>query len=329
MTGDTCIVMVVHDPQDRYATTGLIDDALAHLDRLHGEFAIVFSVNRPEDTPQTVAALRAWCVLRPRAHLQLNPGNSAVARGFNLAVQPRLADFRAFVFMSADALLVDQAVLVSCLAALDRWPQVGTVHPVSIFEDFEDANFSPSWSNAVFLRLLHEAGTAPNRSLGWADDPQSPVARKALAKCTGRRMGISRPQSALPLTFWCTRADLLREIGLLDERWDYGYECMDFALRAYRAGRTSVIVRNAFVFHRRLRFRLAGSYDTTSPGGDSSSRGQQLWLAKWGAPPAAAFDLERGVGQTGSAWREAARRLQYRVPGGHRIGRLYRMHLRR
>jgi GT2 family glycosyltransferase len=193
--------------------------------------------------------------------------------------------------MSGDALLVDHDVLDTFSAAFKRWPHVGALHPVSVFEDANDSNYSREWDGETFHRALRSY-----EAVGLDDLDEDPFTDRVAAlvqACRSRELRVTRPRLVLPLTFWAVRQSVLNAVGLMDERWRFCYENMDFALRAYLAGAESAVVQNAFVFHRRVLFRLMGSYDVSDPQTTQEMDGEALWRHKWGRAPGRAWDEAR------------------------------------
>lgn len=315
-----CIVLVVYDPRDAQSRACALPEALRSVESLHGDFSLIVTVNAAERCPRTVAFLRAWSAEREWAHLRLHRSNHGIAAAFNASVHGILDDYDAFVFMSGDALLVDPSVLHILSDAFTRWPAVGALHPVSVFEDAEAANYSPKWDVASFRRVLQRY--AVSDVVDPDGGPSAPPWVAVATDCTRRRLQVTRPHLVLPLTFWAVRRAVLQVVGPLDERWLYGYENMDFALRAYLAGAQSAVVQNTFVFHRRLLYRLLGSMEVGEAQTSLGLDGQALWLLKWGRPPGSAFDqarfgptiagllgiVRRAGGSHLPVWRAASRR---------------------
>jgi GT2 family glycosyltransferase len=229
-----CIVLVVYDPHDLYSRPCALPAALRSVESLRGEFRLEVTVNAASRCPGTVAFLRAWCAEREWAHLRVLRDNEGIAAAFNASVYSVLTDYDAFVFMSGDALLVDNAVLQTFSDAFERWQRVGALHPVSVFEDADDANYSTEWDIASFGRALRSWEGSSVSSL--LDDPFSDGVGSLLQVCRSRPLRVTRPHLVLPLTFWAVRASVLLAVGPMDERWRFCYENMDFALRAYLAG---------------------------------------------------------------------------------------------
>jgi GT2 family glycosyltransferase len=286
-----CIVLVVYDPHDLYSRPCALPAALRSVESLRGEFRLEVTVNAASRCPGTVAFLRAWCAEREWAHLRVLRDNEGIAAAFNASVYSVLTDYDAFVFMSGDALLVDNAVLQTFSDAFERWQRVGALHPVSVFEDADDANYSTEWDIASFGRALRSWEGSSVSSL--LDDPFSDGVGSLLQVCRSRPLRVTRPHLVLPLTFWAVRASVLLAVGPMDERWRFCYENMDFALRAYLAGAESAVVQKTFVFHRRVLFRLLGSMDTGDQQTGREMDGEALWRSKWGATPGGAFDRAR------------------------------------
>ena len=322
-----CICLTVYDPRDLYSRSCALPSALESVEKLSGDFSLRIAVNAAERCPRTVMFLQTWCDERPWATMQLHTNNDGIAAAFNASVKDALADYDAFVFMSGDALLTDRDVLETFSAAFLKWPRVGALHPVSVFEDAADANFSREWDLAQFHSALDSY-----RDASLDDLEEDPFAERASALsdiCRQRTLNVTRPHLVLPLTFWAVRRSVLETTGLMDERWRFCYENMDFALRSYIDGAESAVLQNTFVFHRRLLFRLLGSYDldetqTAVPDID----GEALWLQKWGCAPGRAWDEAR-YGVVVSTLSAGVRRIGTHLLGWNVITRFLRAILRR
>ena len=277
---------MVHDPSDSFSHPAALAETLSSVEGLYGDFELVVSVNRSPHCPRTSEFVSQWCVSRAWARCLLHEELHGTSASFNSGLAPLADDIDAVVLMSADALLIDHRLLLALTDAFDRWPSVGLVHPVSVFEDADMANFSDEWSAAEFVTLF--TSLTPQSDPVALDRELTARGERLAHECSSRAPGISGPRAVLPLTFLAMRTTTLSAVGLLDERWSAGYENLDLSLRAYQAGFTSVVVRNAFVMHRRLLFRSLGSYGP-EPSEVSSLSGLQAWHDKWGADPRAAW----------------------------------------
>ena len=280
------VVLVVHDPSDSFSHPAALAETLSSVEGLYGDFELVVSVNRSPHCPRTSEFVSQWCVSRAWARCLLHEELHGTSASFNSGLAPLADDIDAVVLMSADALLIDHSLLLALTDAFDRWPSVGLVHPVSVFEDADMANFSDEWSAAEFVTLF--TSLTPQSDPVALDRELTARGERLAHECSSRAPGISGPRAVLPLTFLAMRTTTLSAVGLLDERWSAGYENLDLSLRAYQAGFTSVVVRNAFVMHRRMLFRSLGSYGP-APSGMGSLSGRQAWHDKWGADPRTAW----------------------------------------
>ena len=94
---------------------------------------------------------------------------------------------------------------------------------------------------------------------------------------------------------------------------------------AYLIGAESGVVENAFVFHRRVLFRLLGSNDISDPQTTVEEiDGETVWRQKWGHSPGRTWDRAR-YGVIVSSLSGIARRITYRI-GGRRLKRHFRCH---
>ena len=280
------IVLVVHDPFDRFSHPAALPKTLAGFDALAGEFELVVSVNRAPNCPRTSNLVATWCASREWATCLLHEQIQGASASFNSGLTSLTDDIGAVVLMSADALLIDHALLDTLSDAFDRSPRVGLAHPVSVFEDNDTANHPREWTGSAFATLFNSL--TPESDPVELDRSLTARGHELAIDCASRPSAVSRPLAALPLTFLAIRASTLSAAGPLDERWRAGYENLDQSLRAYQAGFASVIVRDAFVMHHRLLFRSLGSYGPESSE-VSSLCGLQAWHDKWGADPRAAW----------------------------------------
>ena len=290
------LVLVVHDPLDRFAQPIALPETIASIEALHGDRSLIISVNRPSQCPATTAMLHAWASPRDWVTVIEHEQITGAAASFNAAVGDHLDDCDVWVFTSSDALFVDRYVLMTLGAVFDRWPHIGAAHPMSTFEDADFANSSPLCDHATFLRFLHSP-MATAEVNDRVDDPVTEVIATIAAEVRAHPFGVGKARRVLPLTAQALRTSMLREIGLFDDRWEAGYENMDMALRAYRACYASVMVHSGFVYHRRLLFRALGSYSAgvfpSEERADRTAHGRTLWLDKWGTSPEQCWDTAR------------------------------------
>ena len=290
------IALVVHDPLDRFSAACALPETLASIESLQGDRQLVVSVNRSAHCPSTAAFVHSWAATRGWVTVVEAENVDGAAASFNMAVGTRLDECDAWMFASSDALFTDQQLLVTLGEAFDRWPTVGAIHPLSTFEDADFANASRERDLAAFLRFLH----SPQNAASPIDDVTDPTAdgiSQLNDDVVSRPLSVGRARRVLPLTAQAMRTSMLRAIGLLDDRWQAGFENMDLALRAYHAGYSSVMLNNAFVYHRRPLFRLLGSYatvpSTPTTQTDLIAGSYDAWLDKWGSTPEMCWDSAR------------------------------------
>ncbi len=206
---------------------------------------IILNWNNALDTIATVRAIQPWITLNPAvwvvdngsqddsverirrecpsARLLLADHNLGFAAGNNLALRPAVAEAQTdyFLLLNNDA-VIDEAGLHQLLATAEQHG-AGIVGP--ILRD-------PLPSGA-----LQSAG---GRSVAWHADTHI----RDILSSTGPYAVDYVPGTAILI-----RADLFREIGLLDEDYFISGEIADFCMRARRHGAHLLIDPRVTVYH--------------------------------------------------------------------------------
>lgn len=282
------IVLVVHDRYDTLTSPTALPEAIASLDDLSGQCELILvNNNDPTCCPNTSSYLRQLVGHRPATKLVETGANLGCAGGFNRGASVSNAASDALVFMSPDALLVDPHVLDRMAAVLERHPALGLAHPVSIYEDATQYNFSSAYSSHAFrarakFRVDGAETNPPNNS--------AEEVREILSAVTSRPCRPIYPTLTVPLTFLAIRRSIYERLGGFDEAYLCAGENTDFTLRALNHGYPACVISNSFVFHRRLLFKYlgqAGSVDPLYVEGDR--RFLERWAEKWQEDPISVY----------------------------------------
>lgn len=270
------IVMPVYDPFDRFVPTGALQYAVERVAALEGDFELIIVNNNPiERSPHLCGYLRT---LPPRIKIVEAGKNLGTSGGFNAGLSKADSTSAYVVFMSADAELVDKGMLKRIEFALSEAPKIGIAHPVSVFEDNGEYNFSSEYQTGVhFQRLL------ANEKAELTGDKLRDVAQAVLS-----RSGILHPVSSFPLTFAVIRREIINSVGTFDEGVELVcHENNDLAYRTLRAGFGVGRLNGVFVNHRRALFSRLTRPDVDKPAMPHVAglrQSTEWWNKKWGRP---------------------------------------------
>jgi len=179
-------------------------------------------------------------------------------------------------------------------AVFEARKKIGALHPLSVYEDFGEANVSREWSFQAFLKVLGETEANPELLPVGQDELIAAVLREVERE---KPMAVRGPLPQLPLTFYAVRKSIFLDLKGFNEEFIAGWENIDFALRMYKRGYQSAIMKDAFVFHRRLLFRILGQAGENQQILLNDVRdGEVVWKRIWGnVPHADVFrDLRHG-----------------------------------
>ncbi|MDQ5984340.1 MAG: hypothetical protein CSYNP_00033 [Syntrophus sp. SKADARSKE-3] len=289
------LVLVVYDPYDRFSHPRALPAAIESIFTLEGDVDVVLVNNTdPAQAPLTSEYLKRLPEKYPRIRLIELDRNYGCSGGFNRGIRALDNPGDILVYMSCDALIVDPKVLLKMGAVFGKHKKIGALHPLSIYEDSNEANVSRNWSFQAFLKVLDETGEDLKH---LPAEPEGAIA--AILEDIGReKPGAMRvPLSQLPLTFYAVRKALFLELKGFNEEFIAGWENIDFALRMYKLGYKSAIMKDAFVFHRRLLFRALGQAGQNQQILLNDVRaGEAVWNRLWGGVPHADVfrDLRHG-----------------------------------
>jgi GT2 family glycosyltransferase len=170
----------------------------------------------------------------PACHLIENSANLGYTGGNNIGIAYALANGANYVWLFNDDASADEGALESLISVMEADPMLGMVSPVVCFRrDPGRVQFAGSYLDDVRFDIV---GTSqPAQMQAWIANH----AHKVLLWGT-----------ALVI-----RADTIRAIGSLDDRYFAYYEDSDICMRAIRAGYHARLVPEARVLH--------DSYQTT------------------------------------------------------------------
>ena len=205
---------------------------------------VILNWNNAADTMATVRAIQSWktltpvvwvvdngsqddsveCIRRecPRVQLLEADHNLGFAAGNNLAVRYALKETQADYFL----LLNNDAVIT----------EAGLGQLIDTAEQHDAGIVGPILRDPPPSATLQSAG---GRSVAWRFDTHL------------RAISSAEPYSVdyVPGTAVLIRADLFRQIGLLDEAYFFSGEIADFCLRAQQHGARTLIAPSVTVYH--------------------------------------------------------------------------------
>jgi GT2 family glycosyltransferase len=276
------IILVVYDPYDRFTHPQALLPAIESIFTLEGSMEIVIVNNMdPVQSPCTSAFLKTLPDIYPRIRLIELDRNYGCSGGFNRGIQALTDLGDVLVYMSCDALIVDPKILLKMASVFETRKKIGAVHPLSVYEDSDDANVSREWSFQAFLKVLGETEENPERLPAEQEEVIASVLREVERE---KPMTVRGPLSQLPLTFYAVRKSIFLDMKGFNEEFIAGWENIDFALRMYKRGYHSAIMKDAFVFHRRLLFRILGQAGENQQILLNDVRaGEAVWNRIWGS----------------------------------------------
>jgi len=289
------LILVVYDPYERFTHPRALPAAIESIFTLEGSVEVVVINNTDlARSPRTSAYLRTLPIAYPRIRLIELDHNYGCGGGFNRGIRALNSLGDILVYMSCDAFIVDPKILLKMTAVFEARKKIGALHPLSVYEDSDDANVSSEWSSQAFLKALEVTDEDPER---LPADPEEAIA-SILWEIGREKPGTLRsPLSQLPLTFYAVRKDLFLSLNGFNEEFIAGWENIDLALRMYKKGYQSAVMKDAFVFHRRLLFRILGQAGQNQQLLINDVRdGEAVWNRLWGGVPHADVfrDLRHG-----------------------------------
>ena len=282
------IILVVYDPWDNFSHPDALPKAIKSLDLLEGDFELIIVINDDiENCPKTTSFLRDLRDEKPNIKLLELSKNLGCSGGFNRGVNLSDEDTEVIIYLSCDAFIVDPLVLTKISEVFQKYPIIAALHPVSIYEDSNEINFSKAYSRKKFQNQVeimdYEASEElPDNSLDEILGISNSV--------KNRKCKPVYPLHSLPLTFYAVRRKVYELLGGFDEEFIAGYENIDFALRALQKGHKSAILNNSFIFHRRLLFRFLGQAGINQALLNTAVKnGKPIWKKKWRQEPMDAY----------------------------------------
>jgi N-acetylglucosaminyl-diphospho-decaprenol L-rhamnosyltransferase len=174
----------------------------------------------------------------PWVHLETAESNLGYVRGNNLAITHLLGDARYIWLLNPDT-LVNPGDAKALVEFMDAHPRAGLVGPVLLNLDgsLQECVFRfPGLSQALFA-----LGLMPNRLYHTALNGRYPAGRYT-QRAPSR---IDHPLGAAMMA----RADAVRTVGLLDDRFFMYCEEIDWAWRMHKAGWESWLVPASRITH--------------------------------------------------------------------------------
>jgi hypothetical protein len=214
---------------------GWLRDCLASLEEVRGVRAEVIVVDNAS-TDESVEIVREHF---KQAHLVVNPGNLGFARANNQAI--RQGRGRYFFLLNNDTVL-HPGSMESLVRFLDAHPRAGIAAG-----RLENRDGSVQFQ---YYPVTLPSLASVTADLFWLNRiwPRAHVGRGVLARRWDPATAVRMEQ--LPGACMMIRREVLQQIGLLDESYDFWYEDVDFSRRAGRAGWELWYVPEARIYHR-------------------------------------------------------------------------------
>jgi len=275
------IIVPIFDLFDRLVPSGAIQYALEKVLTLEEDFELIAVNNNPTNScPQLTQYLRSLKKCHPEKVKLVEPDmNLGTARGFNAGLRVAQPNSEYLVFMSSDADIVDPKMLGKIYHILVDEPHVGIAHPISVYEDGEEYNFSSKYSSKAFVRMIRRQCSLKSTEISHAE-------LQRILDVVSRRNGIKAPLPSFPLTFAVIKRRLINQIGSFDEGVELGCgEDNDLAYRTLLAGFLVARLDGVFVNHRRFLFHNLCARETNSlPHPEAIKQSRDWWKRKWGRP---------------------------------------------
>lgn len=290
------IILVIYDPGDNFSHPVALPKVIESIYRLKGAFELIIVNNAdPSACPKTTQYLRDLIEEKPDIKLVELDKNYGCAGGFNRAIHVVDKRSNMLVYMSVDALIVDPDTIIRIKEAFQNHPKIVAIHPLSVYEDFEKCNYSQNWSVAAFNRLLENTNYDKNN---LPEEPGREIDDILRNVKSIKRQVLKYPMPQLPLTFYVIRRSAFNVLGGFNDEFIAGHENIDIALRALQNNRQSAILKNTFVFHRRMLFRILGQAGVNEPLRErEQTSGKAKWDRVWNerTPDEIFCDLKYGV----------------------------------
>ncbi len=186
--------------------------------------------NEPADVDRLAANLDR---LRAEANNRVARVETRANRGFsggmNAGIRRALDGGAAFVLLANSDVVVPPDCMTRLVRALDATPAAGIAGPLVL------ARSSPDRVQSQGLSFGRSSGRLRVRHAGEA--------------AQSRLMGGTEVVDAVAGCFMLVRRDVFDAAGLFDEDYFFGFEDLDFCLRARRAGFATIVAAGAVVYH--------------------------------------------------------------------------------
>ncbi len=205
-----------------YKTPGMVIDCLASLlNQLDEDMKVVIIDNKSDDG--SVAALQTWLDqhdTHKRVRLVESPTNTGFSGGNNLGIKEIEADH--YLLLNSDTIVRPEAIAELLKCAADH-PQAGLVSPRLEWLDTTPQESCFRYPTPI-SELINAAATGPITRLFKGHVVAFKVSDK--------------PAFPQWTSFACVliKADVIRQVGLLDEGFFMYYEDVEFCYRARQAG---------------------------------------------------------------------------------------------
>ncbi len=278
------IILVVYDPMDNFSHDTALPLAIKSISSLNGDYELIIVNNHdPSRCPKTTSLLKSTAKSMLNTRLLELDKNIGCAGGFNKGAELSDPISEILVYMSCDAYIVDPQILHKFDRIFAQYPRICALHPLSIYEDMDGANYSNEWNAAKFNYIKKHSSNeiSCNQNIDVPKDIMD-ITNIVLK----RKQYIHCPVMHLPSTFYAVKTTIFKQLGGFNDRFIAGHENTDFCLRALQKGYRSAIICNSFVYHRRVLFYALGSHGINGEAQIKSvSDGREAWQSIWHDDP--------------------------------------------
>ena len=276
------IVLLIFDPEDTFASTPeALPKTLSSIRQLRGNFELVIVFNSPVCVaPKTFEFLVHYQRCNPQVFLVQQEKKQGISVGLNTGASQGDPDYDILIMMSGDALIVDPDILIEFEFLFSKYPKIGCLHSISIFEDSPNlCNYSSDFTMQCFHNHL-------NRGTEHCLSIESNILNELpgfVQSVKNRKQEVIYPLPTLPLTFFAVRSRLFKTLSGFDEAFLCGHENNDFIVRALKTGYYAAAANRAFIYHRRLFFRILGQAGKNrSIYNQLAGQSARAWKSKYG-----------------------------------------------
>jgi GT2 family glycosyltransferase len=275
------IIAPIYDPNDSLVPMGVLPEMLEKIRRLEGEKELILVSNSPKSLKlreyiKNSVSEESWC------KGVFSTKNLGSARGFNAGLEVASEKSEIYIFMSADADIIDFKMLNKIQQAFEDHVNLGIVHPYSVFEDSNIYNVSRRLSYRTFLKGIKLGKKA------FEMEPSEKELTNILL--TLRPVGtiVRSPLKTFPLTFAAIAKKVILKVGSFDNQFLFTCgENNDLAFRALKAGFKVGRLGNTLVNHRRFTVRELTAKNESELQklphiGIAASQAADYWIEKYG-----------------------------------------------